>query len=80
MAPSLFPNPANDQLNIRWNTTVTGSYTWSIHSSDGRMLAEGTHTSSEASFDTRDLVAGLYLLRVQLGTRTFTMPFTKTGR
>jgi uncharacterized repeat protein (TIGR01451 family) len=80
VSPSVFPNPASDQLSIRWHTPVTGSYTWAIHASDGRILTEGVHASGEASFDTRDLVAGLYLLRVQHGSRTFTMPFTTTGQ
>lgn len=77
-APSVFPNPANDQLFIRWNTAISSTCSWAIFSSDGRLLDEGIRAMDESPFDTREFVTGLYFLRVFDGSRTFTMPFTKT--
>jgi uncharacterized repeat protein (TIGR01451 family) len=77
-SPSVFPNPASDQLFIRWHTLVTSPCSWAIFSSDGRLLDEGTKAMDESPFDTREYVTGLYFLRVFDGSRTFTMPFTKT--
>ncbi|MBL7982016.1 MAG: T9SS type A sorting domain-containing protein [Flavobacteriales bacterium] len=76
-SPSVFPNPANEQLFIRWHTPVTSPCPWAIFSGDGRMLFEGTRAMDERPFDTSGLVTGLYFLRVFDGSRTFTMPFTK---
>ena len=76
--PSLYPNPATDQLFIRWITPITSPCSWAIFSSDGRLLDEGTRAMDESPFDTSELVTGLYFLRVFDGSRTFTMPFTKT--
>ncbi len=80
MAPSVFPNPASDQLFIRWHAPVTSPCPWAIFSGDGRMLFEGTRAMDERPFDTSELVTGLYFLRVFDGSRTFTMPFTKSDR
>jgi uncharacterized repeat protein (TIGR01451 family) len=78
IAPSVFPNPASDQLFIRWRTPIAELYSWAMISSEGRILDEGTRASDEAVFDTANLVTGLYFLRVFQGSRTFTLPFTKT--
>ncbi len=77
-APSVFPNPANDQLFIRWHTPITSPCSWAVFSSDGRLLDEGIRAMDESPFDTREFVTGLYFLRVFDGSRTFIMPFTKT--
>jgi hypothetical protein len=79
-APSIFPNPTSDLLNIRWGVPLNGNYSWTIHSSDGRIHQQGIRPAGEGTIDTYQLSAGFYLLRVEQGSRTFTIPFTKTGQ
>jgi len=78
--PGLFPNPASDFLNIRWGVPANGSYTWTILSSDGRILQGGTRAKGDTTFDIHQLSDGFYLLRIDQGANIFTMPFTRTGQ
>ncbi|MBX2981029.1 MAG: T9SS type A sorting domain-containing protein, partial [Flavobacteriales bacterium] len=78
-APSIFPNPTSDLLNIRWGLPVNGSYTWTIHAGDGRVLQQGSRPAGDTTFDIHQLSTGFYLLRVEHGDRNFNLPFIKTG-
>ena len=63
----LFPNPVDNQLNIRWNRANENPIIFSIYSLDGVKLIEAI--SPENIFDyqmtTSDLPAGMYILNIQ---------------
>jgi hypothetical protein len=64
---SLFPNPVVEAAQIQGLTDLD---TWlaSIHSAEGRMVAEQRGHGSE-SLDLTDLPAGLYTLQLRVATK-----------
>jgi hypothetical protein len=70
----VYPNPANEQLNITCSFEETGETSLEIYSMDGRKLRSIQYGSLgdqwSASLEVSDLPAGLYLLRLQHGDKT----------
>jgi len=58
----VFPNPANDKINIIW--PVQGGYTWVLKSIAGVTLISGTQQVGNATISTAHLPEGMYFLEV----------------
>jgi len=58
----VFPNPANDKINITW--PVQGGYTWVLKSLAGSTLSSGTLQAGNATISTSNLPEGMYFLEV----------------
>jgi len=66
----VFPNPANDVLNVTVNTDGQG--TLRIFDVTGRVVLAHTITSNSTSLDLTSLTSGSYVLSVEHGTSTVT--------
>lgn len=64
---SLFPNPADDYLTVRWEEALAGDVNIELLSLDGRQLMTARASGEEQSFqaDLTKFSAGMYLLRVR---------------
>lgn len=77
---SIYPNPANAELNVELTADDGAMYTIAFFDLQGRMvkekivIAESTQT---VRFDIRDLESGVYLVQVSCGTSTFTQKLIK---
>jgi hypothetical protein len=58
----VFPNPANDKINITW--PVQGGYSWALKSIAGVTLNSGTQQVGNATISTAHLPEGMYFLEV----------------
>jgi hypothetical protein len=73
-AISLYPNPANDVLNINVNTDARNTE-YNIVNVNGQQVATGYLATGNNSIRTTNLSAGVYLLKVNKGTVTTTKRF-----
>ena len=65
MTPSIFPNPANDQVTIRWNHDTTG--TIRVFNQQLQLVKSiPYHNTHELNFNIRDLAPGIYLIENHL--------------
>jgi hypothetical protein len=67
------PVPADGQLAISWNGMPSGTtLTLELLDAQGRTVGTNQTTGSDATFDTRDLASGVYMLRTRssFGIRT----------
>ncbi len=73
----VYPNPVQDQLFIHSN--FQSSWTYQVLDVEGRVRASGVLTTPEhlSSIDVHTLNAGLYLLRIQMGSSSTTLRFVK---
>ena len=64
----LFPNPASDELNIRWEKAVEGPVAFTIFAIDGKIMQEtiGDGATLQHQIAISDIPAGLYLLNIKL--------------
>jgi hypothetical protein len=58
----VFPNPANDKINITW--PVQGGYSWVLKSLAGSSLSSGSQLAGNATISTANLPEGMYFLEV----------------
>ena len=77
----LWPNPVNEVLNLRFNTTLRGNLPMSVVDVNGRvvlsanaMIADGTN---QLEIATGSLPAGMYMLRMGSGQETMSFRFVK---
>lgn len=77
----LWPNPVNDVLNLRFNTSLRGNLPMSVIDVNGRvvlvanaMIADGTNQLEVA---TGALPTGMYMLRMGNGNETMSFRFVK---
>jgi len=65
----VFPNPASDNLNIRFEEPVDGEVVITIHDSQGRLIKTEMieATTTEKQINLQDLGAGVYFLRMTKG-------------
>jgi hypothetical protein len=65
----VFPNPASDNLNIRFEEPVDGEVVITIIDSQGRLIKTETieATTTEKLINLQDLGAGVYFLRMTKG-------------
>ena len=61
---SIHPNPAYDQLIIRWTSVLTGVKSIEIYDLQGRILSSLTTSEYEPVLDLSSLNQGMYQLRV----------------
>jgi hypothetical protein len=59
----IFPNPANDVLNIESTSPLIGEYT--MHDAAGRVILHGTFTGMTTSIDVRNIAPGTYTLQAK---------------
>jgi len=69
---SVFPNPAQNFLNIKYDSPVNGETTATLHDLSGRAIASQafgnlSQGEQELQIDVLDIPAGMYLLNVQQG-------------
>jgi hypothetical protein len=69
---SIFPNPANDQINIIFNTSETGNTYISVFDVQGKLLKTASPAVSNAgntiiTLDIYDLPSGMYIIRITNG-------------
>jgi hypothetical protein len=57
----LFPNPANDVLNIQSSAALVGEYT--LYDAAGRAVLRGTFTGALTKIDVRNIAPGTYTLQ-----------------
>ena len=64
----LFPNPASDELNIRWEKAIEGPVAFTIFAIDGKIMREtiGDGAALQYQIPISDIPAGLYLLNIKL--------------
>lgn len=82
---SLFPNPAKDQIHIRYQLTGSDQLRVSIYHIDGRLVKEvmlGTRTQGAQSelIDIRELPAGSYVCKLFGTSWSTALPWTKQIR
>jgi len=65
----LYPNPAKDKLNLKWNSTNTISIT--IYNALGQELSTTFLSKQDDSIDISNLQNGLYFLKVSDGNKTW---------
>jgi hypothetical protein len=65
---TLFPTPASDELNIRWDNTIEGPVIFTLFALDGMKIRETTTDGAALRYriPIEDIPAGLYLLNIQL--------------
>jgi hypothetical protein len=77
----LFPNPVKDVLHLKGLCTAScGSSslkTVSVIDASGKLLEQTTTANSGYSFTTKQLSAGIYFVRIDQGSKTWTTKFIK---
>jgi lysyl endopeptidase len=79
-ALSLYPNPANTELNVALTLDEGGMYTVAFFDLQGRMVKEklvNVESNQNLRFDISDLDSGVYLFQVSNGSTTFTEKLIK---
>ncbi len=65
---SLFPNPATDFITVQLERTLDLS--WSVYSSDGRLVLDGNSVGSQVQIPTDKLSSGAYILQMTTPSRS----------
>ncbi|MEL6659414.1 MAG: aryl-sulfate sulfotransferase [Bacteroidota bacterium] len=70
----LFPNPATDQLNIRFDATLENVLSLELHNAAGQMVLSESIPNSVATYaiNTSNFAAGLYWLKIRTGDGVLT--------
>ena len=61
---SIFPVPATEEINIRFNENVKEEVVYNVMSMDGRRIFNGTLNGTTATLNIASLQQGIYLLEV----------------
>ncbi len=73
---SVFPVPANKQLNVVFSLKTGGQVTMSLFNSAGKAVYTQIQTAAPGNFSTilnvGNLPSGSYLLRVSIGNKAYT--------
>lgn len=76
---SLFPNPGNEQITVRWEPgAFAGEPGVSIISITGQLLKSFGHVQNNTSLPVDELAKGVYLVTLRLGERYEYLQFVKT--
>lgn len=75
----IYPNPAQDRLNVKLNQLTAGKYNIHIASLDGKSVISSTSNfaSGEMTIDISNLAKGIYTLNVENGTDSQVVRFVK---
>ncbi len=69
---SVYPNPANDVLNFRFNTILDHSTILNIYSIDGKLcISESINAANQAVIDVSELNSGLYFYSLNSGNEVY---------
>jgi hypothetical protein len=72
---TLYPNPATNEVHVRWTGTETETALVSLTDLAGRQLAQGSYSSgvgtNEQTLQLQDLPVGCYLVNVKVGGRQY---------
>jgi hypothetical protein len=83
-AISVYPNPASDNLNLKWNASGTKYFDIHLYNSIGEevMRSEKMKTNSvtENKIDISSLPNGIYLLVIENGTDRVTKKIVVEGK
>lgn len=75
---SVYPNPANDILNISLGATSDLPEAYSIYNNLGQLIAQKAISSTtDLSINTSDLSSGIYFIRIEKESATKTLKFLK---
>ena len=77
---SVFPNPANDELNVVISSAEAGKTSIVVRDLAGKVISNqqlGTVASIQTKINTEDLASGVYLVEVMNGTSKTVKKFTK---
>ncbi len=76
---TLYPNPVSDQLNIRTNSSDPQSCTIEIYTLEGRLIHHENVelTSEDHSIQVSNFASGVYLCKINNGTKISTTKFIK---
>ena len=65
---AVFPNPAQDELNLQWDSSVSGNYDIYVLDMNGRTVLADQQAVKEGAnilrIETRDLENGTYLIQL----------------
>ncbi|MEO1518885.1 MAG: M4 family metallopeptidase [Bacteroidota bacterium] len=61
----LFPNPADDQVNLRFGEAPKGVYQLTLYDWQGRLLWQSTASGTDALIPTANLPSGAFVLQIQ---------------
>lgn len=61
---SIFPNPANDVLNLNWINGISGNVAYNLYNATGQLVTSGTVAQPMGTVDVSDLTPGLYTLNL----------------
>jgi len=61
---SIFPNPANEKLNIKINQPLAENFTVKIYNSAGTTVYEGMHKNNNLTIDVSNYSKGIYILNI----------------
>ena len=74
---SIFPNPASTFITLQFNNEEQAEPgTYRIYNATGRLVVEGNNTSGRTVY-INTLPAGIYLIKLQRGSRVLTAKFVK---
>ncbi|RZK12445.1 MAG: T9SS type A sorting domain-containing protein [Flavobacterium sp.] len=75
---SIYPNPANDVLNISLGDAGDLPSAYSIYNNLGQIIAQKKVASNaDLSINTSDLSSGIYFIRIEKETAVKTLKFVK---
>lgn len=65
---TVFPNPAEDAVNIRFNNNITGNYSLYLLNSSGKIISKHQYTNANhvITLPVASLSPGIYFLRIQI--------------
>lgn len=71
----IFPNPANNVLNVVSGSDLTNTSTLSVIDISGQLISETTLTSKQTAIDVSQLAAGIYFAKLTTASKTNTLKF-----
>jgi|GEM_PF-5939093 len=74
---SVYPNPANNTLNIELQNNYTNNYQYAIYSMNGTVTATGQMNNNVNSIDVSALPSGVHFLKVTYGAQQKVISFSK---
>ena len=63
--PKMYPNPAQDELNIQFPIAYHESWQWRFFDSAGKQVASGRSSSAQSSVSVADWTSGLYIVEIR---------------
>jgi len=70
-APKIYPNPAKEIVNIRFENLTNGSFDIELMNAFGEVVKSSESTEASANLDVSGLSRGVYYLRLTAGNQTF---------